>query len=39
VRDFLKENPGSLELVEWVLFDDETFRIYDEEIQNTAPID
>ena len=37
VRDFLKQNPDFFELVEWVLFNDETFRIYDVEIRNTAP--
>ena len=28
VRDFLTQHPGALDLVEWVLFDDRTFRAY-----------
>ena len=28
VRDFLAQHPGALDLVEWVLFDDRTFRAY-----------
>ena len=28
VREFIKENPGALDLVEWVLFDRYTFGVY-----------
>ncbi len=33
VGNFLKENPGSFELVEWVLFDQNTWDIYNREIK------
>ena len=32
VSRFMNENPDSFELVEWVLFDDETERIYEGEV-------
>jgi len=32
VHDFLTENPDAFDLVEWVLFDDSTYQIYQEEI-------
>ena len=32
VSRFMNENPDSFELVEWVLFDDETQRIYESEV-------
>lgn len=28
VREFIKANPGTLDLVEWALFDDDTLRVY-----------
>lgn len=28
VNDFIEENSGSLDLVEWILFDEETLNIY-----------
>ena len=28
VNEFLEENPGALDLVEWALFDDDTLRVY-----------
>lgn len=28
VNEFVKANPGKLELVEWALFDDDTLRVY-----------
>lgn len=37
VQSFLKEHPDSFELVEWILFDDDTYRIYDEEIKSIPP--
>ncbi|HHY53306.1 MAG TPA: RNase III inhibitor, partial [Clostridiales bacterium] len=33
VHDVLKENPDAFDLVEWVLFDDNTYQIYQEEIR------
>lgn len=33
VRKFEKENPGQIEVVEWVLFDSRTFSFYDKEIR------
>ena len=32
VSRFMNENPDSFDLVEWVLFDDETDRIYESEV-------
>lgn len=32
VADFLKENPGKIDMVEWVLFDENTERIYEAEV-------
>ncbi len=32
VIKFLDENPGKIDLVEWVLFDDRTFEVYQNEI-------
>lgn len=32
VRNFLKDNPGKLDMVIWVLFDDETLKAYQQEI-------
>ena len=32
VRRFLNDHPDSFDLVEWVLFDDETNRIYKAEV-------
>ena len=32
VRRFLEEHPGQIDLVEWVLFDDRTFSVYQKEI-------
>lgn len=32
VRDFLAHNPGKLDLVEWVLFDDRTYAVYEKAI-------
>lgn len=32
VSRFLNDNPDSFELVEWVLFDDETDRVYESEV-------
>lgn len=34
VHRFLEENPDKIDLVEWVLFDDRTYEIYDKEIRN-----
>ncbi len=34
VFDFLKEHPGSIDLVLWVLFDNKTYEVYDKEIHN-----
>ena len=33
VSEFIKSNPGALDLVEWALFDDETLRIYTEALR------
>ncbi len=33
VREFLEENPGKIDMVEWVLFDDRTFAVYEIEIE------
>lgn len=30
VRDFIEKHPGSLDLVEWVLFDDRTYAAYEQ---------
>lgn len=32
VKRFLDENPGTVEIVEWVLFDDETYSYYEKEV-------
>ena len=32
VRRFLSENPDKIDMVEWVLFDDRTFSVYEHEI-------
>jgi O-acetyl-ADP-ribose deacetylase (regulator of RNase III) len=28
VKDYIKNHPGALDLVEWVLFDNKTFEVY-----------
>ena len=33
VNDFIQKNSNCFDIVEWVLFDDETFKIYDDEIK------
>lgn len=38
VQKFITENPGSIERVEWVLFDDKTYEIYQKEIENLPSI-
>ena len=35
VKKFIFDNPGCLDLVNWVLFDDETFNAYEFEIKNS----
>ena len=32
-RQFVREHPGKLELIRWVLFDDATFHTYEEEMK------
>lgn len=32
VSRFVKENPGAIEMLEWVLFDDNTYMIYEAEV-------
>lgn len=32
VRDFIQKNPNKIDLVEWVLFDDDTFFVYNNEL-------
>ena len=34
VKRFLDQNPGEIDLVEWVCFDDRTFRAYENEVQD-----
>lgn len=34
VRKYLEENPGSFDLIEWVLFDDLTYAAYDNTVKN-----
>lgn len=31
-REFIKENPDAFDVVEWVLFDDRTWQVYNDEI-------
>ncbi len=33
VRNFLKDNEGKIDLVEWVLFDDITASVYEKEVK------
>lgn len=33
VKEFLKENPDVFDVVEWVLFDDDTMRVYEQAIE------
>ena len=33
VKQFTAEHPGAFDLVKWVLFDDETFRVYADELK------
>ena len=30
VNEFIEEHPGELDLIEWVLFDRNTFNVYDQ---------
>ena len=32
VSRFVKENPGAIDMIEWVLFDDNTYMIYEAEV-------
>ena len=32
VSRFVKENPGAIDMIEWVLFDDNTYMIYQAEV-------
>ena len=34
-REFAREHPGKLELVEWALFDDRTWQIYADEMEKS----
>lgn len=34
VREFLEENPDKIDLVQWVLFDQRTYGVYEREINN-----
>ncbi len=36
VKAFLDEHPDKLDLVEWVLFDDRTYEVYETEIKGTV---
>lgn len=33
-KNFVKEHPDAFELIEWVLFDEETYRVYEEQLKN-----
>ncbi len=37
VMDFLEERQGELELVEWVLFEEEIFKVYKEQLNDFFP--
>ena len=34
VREFMEENPDKIDLVQWVLFDQRTYAVYEREINN-----
>ena len=34
VKRFLEEHPNEIDMVEWVLFDDRTWGVYEKEIEN-----
>lgn len=34
VREFMEENPDKIDLVQWVLFDQRTYAVYESEINN-----
>jgi O-acetyl-ADP-ribose deacetylase (regulator of RNase III) len=38
VNDYIKNHPGALDLVEWVLFDNKTFEVYNRALEQSTQI-